>query len=432
MRLGWFYLRLPDFEALGLDSAGAELGRRRQDPAQVITAALLRLSGVTGVTGVTDVIPSYDSVFVEFDAGVTTEARLRAWLSVALSSEPPDATVVSSATERTVTIPTVYGGRHGPDLAAASEITGLSEDRIVDLHTAAEYRVAAMGFLPGFAFMSGVPDPLRLARRSAPRPNVPAHSVAVANHQAGVYPLPSPGGWNLLGRSLVALYDPGRDEPFLVRPGDTVRFERAPRDAAPPADPAGLELLPLEPRLPVLRVLEPGLLDLVVDRGRWRMGRFGMARGGALDAPAAWFANRLLGNPDDAPLLESSLTGPVLEALRAVVVAVTGDALVPLVDGQRREPWSSFALRSGQTLSFSPGTGGSRSYLAVAGGLDTGTFEGSATTDLRGLIGRPLRAGDVMGAAARRTAAAVAALGLPGASDRLPPTPLDELIARDV
>ena len=394
MRLGWFYLRPTDTTAF--------------DPSPALSEALVRAGGVT------DVIPSYDSVFVEFDADVTSEDRLRAFVSTTAASgargtspldpnaadgpNSPFAAVPAQRESRTVTIPVVYGGSHGPDLVEAAAVTGMSEERVAELHRSVEYRVAALGFMPGFAFMTGVPDALRLPRRPAPRPAVPAHSVAVANEQAGVYPLESPGGWNLLGRATVAMYDPHRDEPFLVRPGDGVRFVAARTGEEPPPSPGALDLLPTEPRHPSLMVLEPGLLDLIVDRGRLRVGRFGLARGGPLDARTAELANRLIGNPLDAALLELSVIGPVLEALRPTVVAVTGDALVPFVDGIRREPWSSVALRRGQVLSFEPGASGSRAYLALSGGIDVGLFAGSATTDLRGLLGRALRAGDVLGA----------------------------------
>src|SRR5690606_13656132 len=129
-------------------------------------------------------------------------------------------------------------------------------------------------------------------------PRVPAHSVGVAGAQSGVYPVPSPGGWNLIGRALTPVYDPHRDEPFLLQVGDRLRLKRVragPRVRVPP-DPQPLDLLPPDPALPALAVLEAGLLDLVVDAGRLRAGRFGLARGGALDGPAARLANLLVGN----------------------------------------------------------------------------------------------------------------------------------------
>ncbi|HET8986273.1 MAG TPA: 5-oxoprolinase subunit PxpB [Trueperaceae bacterium] len=373
-KLGWLYLRS---------------GEMKGDlSAEDVVGALVEAAGVT------DVVPSYDSVFVEFDARVTTEEVLRHLVAGAATSP---GRYERQQVQRTVSIPTLYGGVHGPDLEEVARVTGMSEAQVVAAHAGAEYRVAAMGFLPGFAFMTGVHPALRVPRRATPRATVPAHSVAIANAQAGVYPLESPGGWNLLGRALIAMYDPHRAEPFLVRPGDVVRFEPATPDGEPPPSPLPVRLLPVDPRLPTLKVIVPGLLDLVVDEGRFLVGRFGLARSGPLDAGCATLANRLIGNPPHVPVLESTLTGPVLEAVRDVVVAVTGDALVPMVDGVRQASWTSLVLRRGQVLSFAPGAAGSRAYLAVPGGIESATFMGSVAVDLRGLLGRSLRADDVIG-----------------------------------
>lgn len=336
-------------------------------------------------------IPGYASVYVEWDAGRLDEREVRAWAEAAREAAP-------AAPGREVELPVAYDGA---DLEEVARRTGLAPAEVVRRHAGRPYRVFAMGFLPGFPFLGPLDEALRLPRRGEPRARVPAHAVGVAGPQTGIYPLASPGGWHLLGHALEPLYDPHRTEPFRLRPGDRVRFR--PADGAPPPEPAPLELLPAEPERPALGVLEPGLQDLVVDGGRLRAGRWGLARSGPADARAAALANRLLGNPAGAPLLEMTLTGPVFEALADCVVAVTGSALVPRVDGREGEPWRSFALRRGQRLDFRPGGRGARAYLALAGGLASGRFLGSASADLRARVGRPLRAGDVLGAARAAT-----------------------------
>src|SRR5690606_26876431 len=380
-RLGWFYLlsnELP--EGVSAESA---------------TAALVAAPGVT------DAVPSYDTVFVEFDTGLTDEWHLR--LLVAGAAGAPS---VDGLRRRTVVIPTLYGGAYGVDLEAVARTVGVSQERVVELHAGAEYQVVAMGFMPGFAFMSGVPEALRVPRRAVPRAQVPAHSVAIANGQAGVYPLASPGGWNLLGTALTAMYDPHRSEPFLLRPGDAVRFEPAPVGSAPARAPRPLRLLPEGPRLPTLLVAAQGLLDLVVDEGRFQVGRFGLARSGPLDARCARLANLLIGNPAGAAVVELTLTGPVFQVLRDVAIAVTGDALVPVIDGRRLSSWTSLALRRGQVLSFEQGHAGARAYLALAGGIEAASYLGSRSADLRGLVGGSLSVGDVIGTDSDRVAPA--------------------------
>lgn len=215
--------------------------------------------------GVTDLIPSYASLYIEYDPTTVNEARVRSWAAQqgaqARTEEPG----------RTVTIPVRYDGEDLPEVTARLK---LSRDEFVRRHSGAAYRVYAVGFSPGFPFLGEVDADLRLPRRPNPRARVPAHSVAMANAQTGIYPLASPGGWNLLGHTLVSLYDPHRPEPFLLESGDEVRFQESGGDIPP--EPPALELLPASPQLPLFEVAAPGLLDLMVDMGRRMVGRFGL------------------------------------------------------------------------------------------------------------------------------------------------------------
>lgn len=343
--------------------------------------------------GVTDLVPGYVNLYVEFEDTAVSQSRVRRWVSehsINLSSEDSG---------RLVEIPVRYDGE---DLLWVAEQTGLSPEEVIRRHSSRLYRVYAIGFTPGFPFMGEVDPALHLPRRLVPRKYVPAHSVAIANAQTGIYPLASPGGWHLLGTALRAIYDPHRPEPFLLAPADAVRF--VPALGPTPPEPQVLELLPTEPRYPAFRVVEPGLLDLVVDEGRRMAGRFGLAQSGPLDPRSARLANALVGNPADAPLLELTLKGPVLEALRDTVVAFAGFAMHPELNGEPVAGFQSFGLRRGDVLSFRPTARGVRGYLAIAGGLESGRFWDSASTDLRGRIGRPLQAGDILGVKTPREA----------------------------
>lgn len=113
----------------------------------------------------------------------------------------------------------------GPDLAAVAEATGLAVDAVIRLHSGALFQVAFLGFAPGFGYLDGLPQRLRLPRRAVPRTAVPAGSVAIADRYTAVYPRPSPGGWHLIGSCDALLFDPDRDPPSLLRPGQRVRFE---------------------------------------------------------------------------------------------------------------------------------------------------------------------------------------------------------------
>jgi KipI family sensor histidine kinase inhibitor len=125
---------------------------------------------------------------------------------------------------RQVEIPVHYGGDSGPDLAEVAALTGLAADEVVSRHCAAEYRVAMLGFAPGFAYLLGMDPALVVPRRADPRQRVPAGSVAIGGAQTGVYPDELPGGWQLIGRTPLPLFDAQAAEPALLRPGDRVRF----------------------------------------------------------------------------------------------------------------------------------------------------------------------------------------------------------------
>lgn len=171
--------------------------------------------------GLQDVVPSYRTILLAFDPAATdgeTLGDVVRSLAVAPSA-------LDEVAGRAVTLPVVYGGELGPDLADVSARTGLPPEAVCERHAAATYRVACMGFAPGFGFLVGLPPELATPRRATPRTRVPAGSVAIGGAQTGVYPNDLPGGWNIIGRTPLRLFDVARPNPFLIEPGDTVRFE---------------------------------------------------------------------------------------------------------------------------------------------------------------------------------------------------------------
>ncbi|MGL6018403.1 MAG: 5-oxoprolinase subunit PxpB [Gibbsiella quercinecans] len=125
---------------------------------------------------------------------------------------------------RNVDIPVIYGGEYGPDLAAVAEHTGMSPQQVVECHAAAAYVVYFLGFQPGFPYLGGMPEKLATPRRAEPRLSVAAGSVGIGGGQTGIYPLASPGGWQIIGRTPRALFTPDTMPPTLLRPGDNVHF----------------------------------------------------------------------------------------------------------------------------------------------------------------------------------------------------------------
>jgi len=185
-----------------------------------------------------DVHPAYSSVLVwhdplQIDAGAAAEALRRIWAEAAEAPDPP---------ERTVEIPVLYGGGHGPDLADVAAHCGLTEAEVIRRHAAGEYRVYFLGFSPGFPYLGGLDEALATPRLPTPRRRVPAGSVAIGGKQTGVYPVASPGGWRIIGRTPLRLFDPARTPPAWLAMGDRVRF--TPVDEAASAAAAGGEAAP--------------------------------------------------------------------------------------------------------------------------------------------------------------------------------------------
>jgi KipI family sensor histidine kinase inhibitor len=173
-----------------------------------------------GVRGVLNLHPAYASVLIDFDPRLRTHEQIEALVHECL--ERPHQAEESS--DRTVVIPVRYGGDLGPDLGDVARHTGLAPERVVELFSAAEYVVYFVGFSTCFPYLGGLPPELATPRLSAPRKHVPEGSVAIGGPQAGVYPLASPGGWRLIGRTSLRLFDPKGEPPPLLRMGDRVRF----------------------------------------------------------------------------------------------------------------------------------------------------------------------------------------------------------------
>ncbi|UHQ56040.1 MULTISPECIES: 5-oxoprolinase subunit PxpB [Microbulbifer] len=175
---------------------------------------------------VTDVVPSYCSVTVFYDLLRSEYREVHRKLEECAEQVLLEPDEVEAAPQgRMVELPVYYGGEAAPDLERVAEFAGLTTGEVIDMHAAEEYRVYALGFRPGFAFMGKTPQPLRVPRLDSPRPRVPAGAVAIAGAQAAVYPDSCPGGWNLIGRCPETLFDRSSNPPrVLLAVGDRVRF----------------------------------------------------------------------------------------------------------------------------------------------------------------------------------------------------------------
>lgn len=350
-------------------------------------AAALRARHVPGVREVRATLRSvavdYDPLRVERSAVVTA-------VEGALAASP------RVDPGRVVEIPVAYGGEHGPDLEEVATRSGMDSRAVVHAHAEREYHAFMVGFMPGFSYLGPVPKAIVAPRRATPRLRVPGGSVGVADSLTGVYPRACPGGWALLGRTHMTMFD--LSSGCAVRPGDRVRFV-----PLSPSDRLGE--FPVRPSTygvdaedPAATVIRPGLMTTVQDAGRWGHQGSGVPIGGALDASARAEANAAVGNAPDAAVLEATLSGLDLRLDRGCTVAVSGADLGAELDGAPMALGEPATAGSGARLRLTERRAGTRAYVALAGGLSVPVVLGSRSTELGagfgGFEGRALRAGD--------------------------------------
>lgn len=367
--------------ALG-DSAWLSVARGDSPLARLAEVLnLLQQLQATRIPEVAGLVSSFDSLAVHCNP--RDGERVLQWLTQ--ETDTPRSPSSPLPEPRLIEIPVCYGGEPGPDLARVAAAAGKSAKEVVALHCAAEYTVAAIGFSPGFPYLLGLPDALQVPRRATPR-RVAAGSVAIAGTQAGIYPCASQGGWHVLGRTHLSLFDPETKPPSRLRVGDRVRFRpmaelRRPRQAPPiPALPEG-----------TVELLKPGAFTTIQDLGRPGCQDQGVSPGGAADPVSAMVANRLVGNPDGAAVLECCLSGPILKFHAAARIAWVGWE-------NHQRSGRPVELAAGERVDLRGPLRAVRGYVAFAGGIELPAILGSRATDVRagwgGFHGRALRAGD--------------------------------------
>ncbi len=346
--------------------------------------------------GVVETIPGLCSVLVIYDPlGTSFDDVAGRALAAARAARPAPA--LDGAL---LEVPVAYGGAAGPDLEAVALSCNLRPAEVIEMHSRTDYLVHMLGFAPGFPYLGLLEPRLRMPRRATPRIRVPAGSVGIADAFSGIYPYETAGGWHLLGRTPLRLFDPWHDPPCMLRPGDRVRFVPV-QNASLRCGAVTQEGMPGVPARPLFEVLEPGLMTTVQDRGRAGWRRFGVPAGGALDCPALDAANAVLGNAPDAAALELTFPGPRLRVLREAEIAVAGAEIAALLNRRALEPLEPVRVRTGDLLEFEPPRAGQWLYLGVAGGVDAPLLLGSRSAYARGgpggPLGRALRAGDTLG-----------------------------------
>ena len=172
------------------------------------------------IEGVVDIIPAFCSLLINYDPRVIGYEELRNRMKALVKIEVK----AEAGVKRVFEIPVCYGGEYGPDIENIAEHAGLSVEEVIKIHSSRDYLIYMLGFLPGFTYLGGLDERIHTPRLANPRLKINAGSVGIGGSQTGIYPLDSPGGWQLMGMTPVKTYDPEREVPILVEAGDYIRF----------------------------------------------------------------------------------------------------------------------------------------------------------------------------------------------------------------
>jgi KipI family sensor histidine kinase inhibitor len=316
-------------------------------------------------------------------AAVAIAAEADAAASETMGVEP------TPVEQRQIDIPVAFDG---PDLEEVASAVGMSVPQVIASLRDARLQVAYLGFSPGFAYVTGLPEALaKLPRRRSPRTSVPAGSVGIAGGFLGIYPQASPGGWNLLGHTDAQLFDPYIAPYATLRAGDLLRLVST-AEIGPAPHWTETSDRPSSGSARRIEVIDPGLLTTLQDAGRVGVAHLGVPRAGPADRDSMRLANLLAGNPENCGALETTMNGPTLRFIDSAHAVVVG-APVEL-NGRAVQPGVVFEVPAGGRVRV----GGSlqlRGYLAVSGGIRGPELFGSCSSDLLcGLGPGPIEAGD--------------------------------------
>ncbi len=383
-----------------------------------------------------EIVPTYCAASVYFDQKKCKPSLLKKIALEALE-KTCGAEAGGVACGKTIAIPVCYEGKEfAPDLERVCANARLSEEEAVKIHSSTDYLIYMMGFLPGFPYLGGMDERLETPRLETPRTKIPAGSVAIGGKQTGLYPSESPGGWNIIGRTPLKVFDLERDPIFLYKAGDKIRFEPISKSDFERFDEkkwleemglgGGAAKSALKEKYECgggIEILEAGLMTTIQDGGVVGFQKYGISQSGVMDKTSFDLANALCGNEENAACLETTLLGPKIRFTSDCAFAICGAAFEgAALDGVHVEMNKRIFAKAGAVLECGSVSKGLRSYIAFGGGVLAHKVFGSASTNIKSKIGgyggSPLAAGDALALGCGNAAATprfVGALGESGA-----------------
>ena len=360
------------------------------------------------VEGVVDIIPAYSSVSVIYDIKEIRKKHSSASKYVTEQIEIAIAQCNSQKTNasRIVEIPVCYDVSLGIDLEEMSASKNLTFEEIIAIHTSKSYRVYLVGFISGFPYMGVVDEQIAAPRKKSPRTKIEAGSVGIAANQTGIYPFDSPGGWNIIGKTPIKMFDAQRDSPVYLQPGDEVVFKPITledfrnQESVITSHESGnnqREKLITQSSL-LIAVQKQGIADSFQDLGRYGFQHLGINTNGAMDKIAAKAANFLVGNSENEAVLECHFPAGTIIFNADTLIAISGADFTPTIDEKEIPINSPVLISKGSTLAFKKWKSGVRIYMAVQNGFILDKWLGSYSTNTKavagGFHGRNLRSSD--------------------------------------
>ena len=357
-----------------------------------------------------EIVPTYCAVTVYFDLSQISQNLLQKILEDLVEKSGNELNE-SNKSDKIVEIPVCYEDEFAPDLADVAKYTGLSKEEVIKLHHSKDYLIYMLGFLPGFPYLGGMDERLETPRLENPRTKIPAGSVAIGGKQAGLYPSDSPGGWRIIGRTPLKVFDQNRNPSCLYQAGDKIRFVPISKDqfekiekkntgenssdSTGSAKKSGIQKYICTSGI---KILEPGLMTTVQDRGRFGFQHEGIGQGGVMDAESFALGNAILGNEENAACLEATALGPAIRFVMDCEFVITGGECGATIDNKTVCLNKKYYAPAGSVLKCGFITKGLRSYICFKGGLLVPEVFGSRTTNLKsktgGYFGRKLKTGD--------------------------------------